>query len=297
MTKKHERLAIRLVDILVRLNAGERLNVQNLAEEYKVSVRTIQRDFNERLALLDYDEQCGANHYKLKKTKQGCLTKEEIQRIANFASIQDLFPEVDRKFFQEKLSNSILIKGFQYENIQHKKNEFNCITNAITNRHYLNFDYQKINSTEQKSYRIQPYHLVNKNGIWYLVGLDEQQKQKTFCFNQIQNLTAEEQTFEFDEALQNSIRSTDSIYYGNQINEIVIKINAQAAGYFQRRPLLPNQETLKKLEDGGLLLMCKDVNAMEVVPIIQYWIPHATIISPIKLQQQMEEVLRKYLKI
>jgi predicted DNA-binding transcriptional regulator YafY len=39
----------RLTAILARLNDGEALLVKALAEEFGVSTRTIQRDFNERL--------------------------------------------------------------------------------------------------------------------------------------------------------------------------------------------------------------------------------------------------------
>ena len=39
----------RLTIILSRLNDGEALSVKALAEEFNVSDRTIQRDFNERL--------------------------------------------------------------------------------------------------------------------------------------------------------------------------------------------------------------------------------------------------------
>lgn len=47
---EHNTLATRLVDILQRLNNGERLRPEALAEEFKVSLRTIQRDLNLVLA-------------------------------------------------------------------------------------------------------------------------------------------------------------------------------------------------------------------------------------------------------
>ncbi|MGB9039987.1 MAG: HTH domain-containing protein, partial [Acinetobacter calcoaceticus] len=41
----HERLAERLVKIIVKLNSGEKLSIQDLAQEFKTHPRTIQRDF------------------------------------------------------------------------------------------------------------------------------------------------------------------------------------------------------------------------------------------------------------
>ena len=51
--RRHERLAVRLSLIISRLVAGETLAIQTLAAEFGVSVRTLRRDFRERLAYLD----------------------------------------------------------------------------------------------------------------------------------------------------------------------------------------------------------------------------------------------------
>ncbi|VFT71331.1 transcriptional regulator [Escherichia coli] len=59
--RRHERLAVRLSLIISRLVAGETLIMQKLAAEFGVSVRTLRRDFRERLTYLDLefrDGQC-----------------------------------------------------------------------------------------------------------------------------------------------------------------------------------------------------------------------------------------------
>ena len=43
----HDTLSFRLADILVKLNNGEKLDPHQLAQEYKVNLRTIQRDLNQ----------------------------------------------------------------------------------------------------------------------------------------------------------------------------------------------------------------------------------------------------------
>lgn len=47
--RRHDRLAVRLSLIISRLVAGETLSVRKLAAEFGVSVRTLRRDFRERL--------------------------------------------------------------------------------------------------------------------------------------------------------------------------------------------------------------------------------------------------------
>jgi predicted DNA-binding transcriptional regulator YafY len=46
----HDTLVFRLAQILVKLNQGEKLDPQGLADEFGVNLRTIQRDLNERFA-------------------------------------------------------------------------------------------------------------------------------------------------------------------------------------------------------------------------------------------------------
>lgn len=86
------------------------------------------------------------------------------------------------------------IKEFQYEDIRHKQHEFDTLTQAISEHHPATFHYSKVGSDVSKSYRIAPYHPVSKNGIWYLVGTDNG-KQKTFCFNRIEQLSLLPETF------------------------------------------------------------------------------------------------------
>jgi predicted DNA-binding transcriptional regulator YafY len=57
--RRHDRLAVRLSLIISRLVAGETLSVRKLAAEFGVSVRTLRRDFRERLMYLDLEYQSG----------------------------------------------------------------------------------------------------------------------------------------------------------------------------------------------------------------------------------------------
>ena len=292
MSQKNVQLAYRLAGILTKLNQGDRLEISRLADEYKVEARTINRDFRDRFAFLDWEE-FGPKYYSLAKSSLGRLYQEDIDRFANFASIQNLFPKSDRDFFQNHLAQSIYIKGHNYEDITDKSSEFGLIQSAITQQQYLNFSYQK-NNGEIKDYTIAPYILLNRNGIWYLVGLDNG-KTKTFCFSQIEKLCALNETFCVDQALLDNIKSTDSIYYGNQLNEVIIRVDAEKAIYFKRRALLPNQSIVKEEDSGDLIVKSEKVNQQEILALMRYWIPNVRILAPEGLQEQLNASLREYL--
>ena len=291
--KKNQTLAVRLASILTRLNNDERVDLDSLADEFNISIRTLQRDLNERLAFLEWKEK-GPRYYQIDRAKLGILNQTDIERFALFASIADLFPKLDQQFYQEKLTESIKIKGFEYEDISHLADEFNLLNKAIETQQVISFNYVKSGQENGKFYKICPYALINKNGIWYLIGT-EQNKQKTFCFTQISAIQLLNETFEPNQQFIEEINQNDSISHGNQIPEVVVKVNKTVAPYFLRRNLLPNQQLLHKLDDGGLLLSCKNINEMEIVPLVQYWIPHLTIVSPDGLQQKMVEKIQDYL--
>ena len=296
-SRKHERLAYRLSDIIIRLNNGERLNIESLAQDYQVCIRTLKRDFQERLATLDFSDS-GPVFYRLSPSRVGYLNLTEIRRFANFASIQDLLPKIDRDFFYDKLNQNIVVKGFDYENIQARTQEFTLINQAIKDCRIISFDYQKVrqqnSQNARKHYYLEPYHLLNKNGIWYVIGRRDAQT-RNFCFTQMSNLCVTDKTYDCDEEIKADLINTDSLFFDNHITEIVLQVRAKVAGYFERRDLLPNQELIRKLDNGDLLLACRHVHPREVTPIVQYWLPHIRIISPSNIQEEMEEILKSYL--
>ncbi len=48
----HETLVHRLAQMLIRLNQGEKIDPADLANEFGVNLRTIQRDLNERFSYM-----------------------------------------------------------------------------------------------------------------------------------------------------------------------------------------------------------------------------------------------------
>ncbi len=293
MQAKHEKLAIRLTGILIQLNSGNCLSAKKLAEEYNVSLKTIKRDLDLRLIDLPW-KISGKDSYQLHVKKMNNISVEAIERFCRFAAVKELFPPIDHAFLDVLMNNHILVKGLKYENIDNHKTAFTHIEQAIASQKKIRFDYKKINIKGTKQYCIEPYSLVNKNGIWYLIGLDSG-KEKTYSFKQVSNIDVLEDTFEVDATFQDKLKQSDSLYHGNQVKQIILKVSQTVAPYFQRQALFPNQSIIRQLDNGDLLLECNDVNEIEVLPIVKYWLPHITIISPVYLDQEVRDVLTDYL--
>ncbi len=92
--RRYDRLAVRLSLIISRLVAGETLDMQKLATEFDVSVRTLYRDFRERLIYLDLE--CHQGCYRL-RTGAGPQGELDVLTFAHRTGIAGLFPGLDRR--------------------------------------------------------------------------------------------------------------------------------------------------------------------------------------------------------
>jgi len=294
-TANHDTLVYRLAQILVKLNQGENLDPQVLADEFGVNLRTIQRDLNERFAYLPFVKTNG--RYHLDPTFLGKLNTRDIERFASLAGVRGLFPSLSddflRDIFDTRIQSALLIKGHNYENLAGKESQFRLLEQAIVARHHVNFDYQK--GEGRKHYdTVAPYKLINHKGIWYLAGRDAD-KLKTFSFSKIDHLRQQDSQFDPNPDIDKTLNEEDGIWLGEEKKEIVLKISAEIAGYFKRRKLIANQVIEKELEDGGLIVSAKVGHPNQVLPIVRYWIPHIRIISPEGLQGELETELAAYL--
>jgi len=295
MSGHHEILVYRLSQILIKLNQGEKLDPQDLADEFKVTLRTVQRDLNERFAYLPLVKKNGK--YQLDHIYLGKLTTQDIKRFSSLAGVKGLFPSLSKSFlsdiFDTSIQSAILVKGHNYEDLTGKEKLFKSLEVAIIGNNQINLQYNKNNETKEYI-DLKPYKLLNHKGIWYLVALDGD-RLKTFSFKKVIQIESLDIQFKPDKDIILQIEQDDGIWIGNERIEIVLKISNEVASYFKRRKLIANQVIEKELEDGGLIISTKVGHENQVLPIVRYWIPHIKIISPEKLQQNMEEKLLEYI--
>jgi predicted DNA-binding transcriptional regulator YafY len=291
----HDTLVYRLAQILVKLNQGEKLDPQSLADEFGVNLRTIQRDLNVRFAYLPLQKTEG--RYHLDPAFLGKLSTRDIERFAGLAGVRGLFPSLSDEFlgdiFDSRIQSALLVKGHNYENLSGKEELFRQLERAIVARCHISFEYVKDEGNKAYS-AVSPYKLINHKGIWYLVARDGE-KIKTFSFSRIERLQQLETRFPIDSSIDTMLKEEDGIWLGEEKKEIVVKIDAAIAGYFKRRKLIANQVIEKELEDGGLIVSARVGHLNQVLPIVRYWIPHIRIISPEGLQAELDQELRGYL--
>jgi predicted DNA-binding transcriptional regulator YafY len=295
-SKNHDTLVYRLAQMLVKLNQGEKLNPQALADEFGVNLRTVQRDLNVRFAYLPLQKTDG--YYHLDPAFLGKLNTKDVDRFAGLAGVRGLFPALSddflRDIFDARIQAAVMVKGHNYENLAGKETDFRHLERAIVGRQHIAFDYQK--DAGLKSYTgVAPFKLINHKGIWYLAARDGE-KLKSFSFSKIESLRMLDTHFAADTKIEKQLTEDDGVWLSDDKKEVVLKVDQDVAGYFKRRKLIANQIIEKELEEGGLIISAKIGHINQVVPIVRYWIPHIRIISPEGLQAEMESEISSYLK-
>jgi predicted DNA-binding transcriptional regulator YafY len=161
---------------------------------------------------------------------------------------------------------------------------------AIVNHTIVEFVYN------DKPRTVKPYKLVNTKGIWYLAGVEDD-KLKTFSFKKISKVIDTDLEFKIENEILENIQNSDNTWFSHEPVEVVIRVDAEVSRYFTRRKILPNQTIVKELAEGGLLVSAKVAFDEEILKLVRYWIPHVKIISPVHLQEKLEDILKKYLNL
>lgn len=291
-SKNHETLSHRLVDILVRLNNGESLDPAELAEQHKTSLRTIQRDLTERFGYLPMRKENG--RYRLEQSYLGKLDFKDIQHFASLAGVAGMFPSLDRDFLRQLLDSRASLayasKGQFHEDASQFKALFVLLEPAILARHHISFVYNG------KRRPVEPYKLVHHRGCWYLAAVN-QGVLKAYRLSRIEDVQTRMDlpVFEHDAKIVQQLESEESIWFGVQKQEVVLTVDATVASYFQARQLLPEQQIVRELNNGDLIVSSHVVNSLQILPLVRYWMPHLKIISPETLKQELEEGMRAFL--
>ena len=291
----HERLADRLANILTKLNMGYQLSIKELASEFGVSTRTISRDFdriNTYLPLLQDNEN---KKFYLDLNYLGKIAPKDIRNFAQLSGISHLYPSLDMSFLRELLDSRAhqiySAKGYSFEDASQFKELFKVLGKSIQEQRQIGFLYKG------ESRLVQPYRLIHHHGSWYLAAVRKDQL-RTYRISHIQLMHATHEYPQFipDQDIVKVVEDDDSIWFGQDKQEIILSIDSQVAFYFKQRSILPEQQIVRELGDGGLLVSSKINHDMQLLPLIRFWIPHLKIVNPERLQDEMEKGLKEYLE-
>ena len=176
---------------------------------------------------------------------------------------------------------------------------FDALAKATAARKQIRFDYRKPGQSKPESRVVDPYHLANINGEWFLFGFDQARKDiRTFAPARIANIARTGTSFARPTkfSLEKRLHDSFGVVSGHGEFNVVLRFDSFAAGYIREKRWHPSQE-LKELRGGGAELRMKLSSLAEVQRWVLSWGGHAKVIAPKELAASVREAAQRMLTV
>lgn len=175
---------------------------------------------------------------------------------------------------------------------------FDGLARAVAQRRQLELLYRKPGQSAEKRL-VDPYHLANINGEWYLFAFDHARKDlRTFVPARIQSVKQTGKSFERTQkfSLERRLRDSFGVHAGEGKFEVVIHFSPRAADYIREKKWHPSQ-SLSDLKNGGVELRMQLSSLAEVQRWVLSWAGDAKVLKPVELAESVRNAAQSILEL
>ncbi|MEM7698846.1 MAG: WYL domain-containing protein [Verrucomicrobiota bacterium] len=320
-TRRPLERVMRIHDMIRR---GQYPNCTQIAKELGLNRKTIQRDINfmrDELELpLAYDDTRHGYHYTQAVTDFPFLETTAEDLVAMILARNALDPlrgsaleSTLRTGFQKLQATlrdkvtipwSDLDQAFSVKSTgmtEHDVFQFNRIAEGVLESRELHFDYQKLSDESPMRRHIQPYHLAEVEGGWYVIGYDlDREARRTFAVQRMKavHLTRKRFVRRGDFRLEDHLAGSFGVWAGDDGRSgkhlVRIRFRGFAARVVAERRWHPTQEITPSETEPGAIEMSLQLSALED---ITRWIlgfgGQAEALAPDELRERLATELRE----
>ena len=167
---------------------------------------------------------------------------------------------------------------------------FDALAKAVAQRRQLELQYRKPGQPAEARV-VDPYHLANLNGEWFLFAFDHARKDiRTFAPARIQSAKPTGKTFERTQkfSLEKRLRDSFGVHSGEGKFEVVIRFAPRAADYIREKKWHPSQ-SLREFKNGGVELTMRLSSLGEVQRWVLSWGGDAKVLQPPELAESVRQ--------
>jgi len=308
-SSSYEKKMFRLVYILSELNNGGSVTVKNLAKEFGVSVRTVERDINllETTGfILDMVDKGKYKFYEGFSLDKTILTGEEISIISVMNEITSSLGERFEKSFKSllariltsELASPYFVKLSDGVKLKEDFKFIDQLEKSISQSKKIKVYYKRMSDNEEKDYLLSPLKIVFYDGFWYLAALTYNNNLVKFRIDNITGVKPTTEKFDPPENLKEMLENSVSIFFSNEKKtKAVLSVDREVADYFRKKKIFPDQKIIEEKKDGTIIIESKYGVNVEIMPLIQHWMPYIKVIEPVDLAENVRETVKKYLEI
>lgn len=278
----------------------EEIKTTEIAKYFSIDRKTVERDLKDWISPLFEVEIYSENRKWVIPEPIIDITYYEPSELASIAFLfkymNDDNPQLLNKTINlfnnlhEKLSHSIYKQSSIEDILSTKKKEFFLLKNAIDSTKEIRFKF----FTKDKF--VQPLKIANLEKYWYLLCFDlDRCRFSKYPINGIFDVNVTTKSFDINEhKYLNKLDNAINAFYDidEEIN-VTLKLDWNAKNVLSRKKLNPTQKIYKN-EDDEYIMNITISNYMEIIPVIQQWIPLIKVISPKELNLKIKENIQNY---
>ena len=311
----------RMLRIHQAVQSGKFPNASILAAELEVSTKSIHRDLEfmrDRLDLpVEYDARRFGYHYTEEVSAFPTLQITEGEIVALIVAEKALqqyrgtnlekpLLSAIRKM-EQSLPDTISVNLADIERTISFRTRaepilnleiFDALAKATAHRRQLELTYRKPGSKQTEPRLVDPYHLANINGEWFLFAYDHARKDiRTFVPARIKTVKPTGRTFDRPQkfSLEKRLRDSFGVFSGRGQYEVVIRFNARVADYIREKKWHESQQ-LRKRKGGGVELRLRLSSLVEIERWVLSWGGDAVVVKPRELAEAVQQAAKKILQ-
>ena len=175
---------------------------------------------------------------------------------------------------------------------------FDALAKATAHRRQLELSYRKPGSKQVELRLVDPYHLANINGEWFLFAYDHARKDiRTFVPARVQDAKPTGKTFARPQkfSLEKRLRDSFGVHSGEGAYHVVLRFNARVADYVREKKWHESQQ-LRDFKDGGVELRLRLSSLVEIERWVLGWGGDAVVVKPRELVVSVSQSARRILR-
>jgi proteasome accessory factor B len=303
------------------LQSGKHPNALQLAAELEVSPKSIRRDLEfmrDRLDLpIEYDfEKRGffysgeVNTFPTLQITEGeifslIVAEKALQQYRGTSFEKPLLSAI--KKMEQSLPDTISLNLADIEQTISFRTRaepilnldiFDALAKATAQRRQIEMAYRKPGRHEPEQRVVDPYHLANINGEWYLFAYDHARKDiRTFAPVRIQSVKQTGRTFARPEkfSLEQRLRGSFGVHSGQGEYDVVIRFESRVADLVREKKWHESQQ-LRELKDGDVELHLKLSSLIEIERWVLGWGGDAKVLKPRELIDSVRQSAKRILR-
>lgn len=174
---------------------------------------------------------------------------------------------------------------------------FDRLAKAVGARQQLRIRYRKPGQAEPETRVVDPYHLGNINGDWFLFAHDHLRNDlRTFVPARVLAAEPTGKTFASPKkfSLHERLRDSFAVHSAEGDFKVVLRFHERVADYIREKRWHPSQE-LTELPDGGAELRVRLSSLVEVTRWVLSWSGDCRVVAPKELAETVRAAARKLL--